>query len=192
MLGEMVEDEEGRLEVVLAASEVETIISQFMSSIGKQGDWDAEEFDSVVSVISGFKFSIFLAVIESKYARDIDNETLIEAVKDLHDMFILDVIKKGKLKKRKEYLPSFREHWFVVQPHLVTLYSNWEEKEKRLEIPLDHQCRVEVARSQSNSRIPVKSKPHRFYLYANEKSYELQATNHRYVICSYCTNTDHV
>ena len=192
MLGEMVEDEEGRLEVVLAASEVETIVHQFVSEVGRGDDWDPEEFDSIVSVIPAFKFSIFLAVIESKYARDIDSETLKEAVKDLHDMFILDVIKKGKLKKRKEYLPSFREHWFVVQPHLVTLYSNWEEKEKRLEIPLDHQCRVEVARSQSNSRIPVKSKPHRFYLYANEKSYELQATNHRYVICSYCTNTDHV
>ena len=180
MLGEMVEDEEGRLEVVLAASEVETIAYQFVSEIGKGEDWDPEEFDSVVSVIPAFKFSIFLAVIESKYARDIDSETLIEAVKDLHAMFLLDVIKKGKLKKHKELLPTFREHWFVIQPRLLSLYSNWEEKEKRGEIPLDHQCRVEAARSQSSSKSPVKSKPHRFYLYANQKTYEFQATNHRY------------
>jgi len=180
MLGEMVEDEEGRLEVVLAASEVETIAYQFVSEIGKGEDWDPEEFDSVVSVIPAFKFSIFLAVIESKYARDIDSETLIEAVKDLHDMFLLDVIKKGKLKKHKELLPTFREHWFVIQPRLLSLYSNWEEKEKRGEIPLDHQCRVEAARSQSSSKSPVKSKPHRFYLYANQKTYEFQATNHRH------------
>ena len=179
MLGEMVDDEEGRLEVVLAASEVETIISQFMSSIGKQGDWDAEEFDSVVSVISGFKFSIFLAVIESKYARDIDNETLIEAVKDLHDMFLLDVIKKGKLKKQMVLIPAFREHWCVVQPRCLSFYSSWEEKEKRGDIPLDPQSRVEAVRSQSSSKSVVKSKPHRFYLHANQKSYEFQATNHR-------------
>ena len=180
MLGEMVEDEEGRLEVVLAASEVETIAYQFVSEIGKGEDWDPEEFDSVVSVIPAFKFSIFLAVIESKYTRDIDSETLIEAVKDLHDVFLLDVLKKGKLKKHMELLPTFREHWFVVQPRLLSMYSNWEEKEKRGEIPLDHQCRVEAVRSQSSSKSPVKSKPHRFYLYANQKTYEFQATNHRY------------
>ena len=179
MLGEMVEDEDRRLEVVLAASEVETIVSQFMSGIGKGEDWDPEEFDSVVSVIPAFKFTIFLAVIESKYARDIDSETLIEAVKDLHDVFLLDVIKKGKLKKQMVLIPAFREHWFVVQPHLLSLYSNWEEKDKRGDIPLDPQCRVEAVRSQSTSKSPVKSKPHRFYLYANHKTYEFQAANHR-------------
>ena len=189
MLGEMVEDEEGRLEVVLAASEVETIVHQFVSEIGNGGDWDPEEFDSIVSVIPAFKFSIFLAVIESKYAKDIDSDTLKEVVKDLHDVFLLDVIKKEKLKKRKDFIPSFREHWFVVQPHLLTLYSSWEEKEKRLKIPLDHQCRIEVPRS--GSKYPVKSKPHRFYLHANERAYEFQATNHRYG-CSTCIHHTHM
>merc|ERR1711892_665464 len=96
------------------------------------------------------------------------------------DMFLLDVIKKGKLKKHKELLPTFREHWFVIQPGCLSLYSSWEEKEKRGEIPLDLKCRVEAIRSQSSSKSPVKSKPHRFYLYANQKTYEFQATNHRH------------
>ena len=183
MLGEMVEDEDGRLEVVLAASEVETIVHQFMTGMGQGEDWDPEEFDSVVSVIPAFKFSIFLAVIESKYARNIDSETLIETVKDLHDMFILDVIKKGKLKKHMDLLPAFREHWFVVQPRLISLYSNWEEKDKRGDIPLDHQCRVEAIKSQSSSRSPVKQKPHCFYLHANQKTYQFQAANHRWAPC---------
>ena len=179
MLGEMVQDEQGKLEVVLAASEVENIVNQFVCQIGKGEDWDPEEFDSVVSVIPAFKFSIFLAVIESKYATDIDSETLIEAVKDLHDTFLLDVLKKGKLKKNMELLPFFREHWFVIQPQLITIYSNWEEKEKRGEIILDPQCRVEAALSQSNSKAALKQKPHRFYLHANQKTYEFQAANHR-------------
>ena len=176
LLGEMVEDEEGRLEVALAASEVEIITRQFMAGLGKADDWDPEEFDLVVSVIPAFKFSIFLAVIESKYAIDIDRETLSEAVKDLHDMFLLDVIKKGKLKKQMDFLPTFREHWIVVQPRLITLYSNCQEKDKRGEIALDHQVRLESAVAGSSR---VKQKPHRFQLHANQKKYEFQASSHR-------------
>ena len=77
MLGEMAEDKEGRLEVVLAIPEVETIAYQFKAGIGKGEDWEAEDFDSIVSVIPAVKFSIFLAVIESKYARDIDSEAMV-------------------------------------------------------------------------------------------------------------------
>ena len=179
LLGEMVEDEEGRLEVALAASEVEIITRQFMAGLGKADDWDPEEFDLVVSVIPAFKFSIFLAVIESKYAIDNERDTLSEAVKDLHDMFLLDVIKKGKLKKQMDFLPTFREHWIVVQPRLITLYSNSQEREKRGEIVLDHQVRLESCLSAGSSRSPVKQRPHRFFLHANQKKYEFQASNHR-------------
>ena len=180
LLGEMVEDEEGRLEVALAASEVEIITRQFMAGLGKADDWDPEEFDLVVSVIPAFKFSIFLAVIESKYAIDNDRDTLSEAVKDLHDMFLLDVIKKGKLKKQMDFLPTFREHWIVLQPRLLTLYSNSQEKEKRGEIVLDHQVRLESCLAGGTSRSPVKQKPHRFFLHSNQKKYEFQASSHRY------------
>ena len=182
LLGEMVEDEEGRLEVALAASEVEIIAKQFMIGLGKSDDWDPEEFDCVVSLIPAFKFSIFLAVIESKYAIDNDSDTLIEAVKELHDYFILDVIKKGKLKKQMDYLPSYREHWFVIQPRMISLYSNCSEKDKRAEIHLDHQCRLESIKTgqSGSSKSPVKQKPHRFYLHANQKKYELQASSHRH------------
>ena len=179
LLGEMVEDEDGRLEVALAASEVEIITRQFMAGLGKADDWDPEEFDLIVSVIPAFKFSIFLAVIETKYAMDIDCDTLNEAVKDLHDMFLLDVIKKGKMKKQMDFLPTFREHWIVVQPRLITLYSNCQEKDKRAEIALDHQVRLEAAPAGGSSRSPVKQKPHRFFIHANQKRYEFQASSHR-------------
>ena len=105
------EDEEGVLEVVVAAAEAETLAHQLVAGvgfffdscsvsapaptstsapaptstsapaptstsafvqIGREEDWDPEEFDSVVSVIPAFKFSIFLAVLESKYAREVD------------------------------------------------------------------------------------------------------------------------
>jgi len=133
----------------------------------------------VVSVLPAFKFSIFLAVIESKYARDTDQDTLQEAVKEVADMFLADVIRKGKLKKHLGLLPTYREHYVVLQPRLVTLYSSAKEKEVRGQIPLTPGCRVEAASASPSSLSPVKLKPHRFLLHANQKVYEFQAQSHR-------------
>ena len=177
LLGEMVEDEEGRLEVALAASEVEILAQQFLTGLGRAEDWDPEDFDSIVSVVPAFKFSIFLAVFESKYAREMDQETLKEAVKELGDRFLLDVVRKGKMKKKMELVPAWRVHWLVVQPRLVSLYSGPEEGSRRGQIPLDSHSRVEAARVAEPGL--VKHKPHRFFLHAGEKSYEFQAGNHR-------------
>jgi len=103
-----------------------------------------------------------------------------EAVKEVGDMFLADVIRKGKLKKHLGLLPTFREHWAVLQPRILTLYSSAREKEVRGQIPLDTQCRVEAAPHQPSSTLsPVKLKPHRFLLHANEKVYEFQAHSHR-------------
>ena len=77
-------DHDGRMvQVALAASEVEIIAKQFVAGLGRAEDWDPEEFDCVVSVIPAFKFPIFLAVLESKYAVDQDPLTLVEAVREL-------------------------------------------------------------------------------------------------------------
>ena len=58
-----------------------------------------------------------------------DKETLEEAVKEVADMFLEDVIRKGKLRKHMGLLPTFREHWAVLQPTLITLYSSSRERE---------------------------------------------------------------
>ena len=122
-LAELVEDEESRLEVALAASEVEIIAKQFMAALGKSDDWDPEEFDLVVSVIPAFKFSIFLAVIESKYAIDNDSDTLEEAVKDLHDYFLHDVINCPL--RAVTWLPCF------ILDHLTQRWISKGGKDKR-------------------------------------------------------------
>jgi len=181
MLGEVVEEEEGVLEVVMAAAEVEAVVHKLVAGIGREEEWDPEQFDSVVSVIPAFKFSIFLAVVESKYARDVDKETLEEAVKEVADMFLEDVIRKGKLRKHMGLLPTFREHWAVLQPTLITLYSSSREKEVRGVIPLSPGCRVEAAPAQTTTSTlsPVKQKPHRFFLHANQKVYQFQTHSHK-------------
>ena len=64
----------------------------------------------------------------------------------------------------------------------VTFYSSTSEKEKRGEIAIDGQCRVEVI-PDSHSKSPLKtpgSKHHsKFQLFASEKTFEFQASDHR-------------
>lgn len=91
---------------------------RFMSSLGQGADWDPEEFDSVVEMIAAFKFGIFLTVLESKYSKDLDEGGMREAIRDIHDYFVKDVIKKGHLGKKMDLLPAYREHYFVLQPQV--------------------------------------------------------------------------
>ena len=73
-----------------------------------------------------------------------DKETLEEAVKEVADMFLEDVIRKGKLRKHMGLLPTFREHWAVLQPRLLTLYSSSREKEVQLPLKVNSlpQCSI--------------------------------------------------
>ncbi len=188
----------------MAAGEVENAAYQFMMSLGRAADWDPEEFDSVASVIPVFKLGVFITVLESKYARDVDDGGLREAVRDVHDFYLLDVIKKvrlieaviyqnivkfifqlfqGHLGKRMDLFPAYREHFFVLQPDRLTLYNGSSQKERRGEISLDGQCRAEAV-PDSSSRSPIKtpgSKSHsRFQVFGNEKTYDFQAQDHRW------------
>ena len=101
-------------------------------------------------------------------------------------------------------MPAFKEYFFVLQPHKLSFYSGQSQRESKGEVKLDAQCRVESikARSEfcfnsleiqaqnsqipqdSTSKSPIKSpgsKRHsKFKLFANEKTYEFQASDHRY------------
>ena len=92
----------------------------------------------------------------------------------------------------------------MLQPHKLSFYSGQSQRESKGEVKLDAQCRVEsikvrsefcfnsLERQAQNSQIhkdstsksPIKSpgsKRHsKFKLFANEKTYEFQASDHRY------------
>lgn len=182
MLADMVENDQGLIEVVMAAGEVENVAYQFMMNLGRGVEWDPEEFDAVAAVIPAFKFGIVVTVLESKYAKDVDAGGLREAVKDVHDFFLLDVVKKGNLGKKLDLVPAFKEYFCVLQPHRLSFYSGQSQREAKGEVKLDAQCRVESVKD-STSKSPIKSpgsKRHsKFKLFANEKTFEFQASDHR-------------
>lgn len=95
----------------MAAGEVENAAFHFTDSLGRGPDWDPEEFDSVASVIPAFKFGIFVTVLESKYAKDVDVGGVREAVNDLHDFFLLDVVKKVKTTLKKPRRTNAENSW---------------------------------------------------------------------------------
>ena len=70
--------------------------------------------------------------------------------------------------------------WLPLQ--VLAFYSGTSEREKRGEIPIDGQCRVEII-PDSTSKSPLKtpgSKHHsKFQLFASQKTYEFQANDHR-------------
>ena len=126
-----------------------------MINLGRGVEWDPEEFDSVAAVIPCFKFGIVVGVLESKYARDVDEGGLREAVRDTHDYFLMDVVKKGHLGKKMDLLPAFRESFFVLQPHKLAFFAGSSQRKKEGEIKLDAQCRAESI-PDSTSKSPLK------------------------------------
>lgn len=57
--------------------------------------WDAADWEALGSSIGHFKWSAFLAVLEAKYCcEQLHAAALVEAVDEIYDVFIEDIIKK--------------------------------------------------------------------------------------------------
>jgi hypothetical protein len=79
--------------VVLHSLEMSRVSSLFVNSVGKQ--WEGKGFNDLAAALkSEFKFSVFLAVLEGRYATGVEAAALKEAVQEVYDVFIDDVIKK--------------------------------------------------------------------------------------------------
>ncbi|KAG1700038.1 Switch-associated protein 70 [Nymphon striatum] len=115
MLGELVQVDNNHSEVVMVADEVEHVTKLFMEAVG-QTNWDSADFSQIAQVLPTFRFSVFLALLETRYANCIEVSGLTEATREVHDMLVEDVIKKGYLSKKMMLVGKMRERWFVLQP----------------------------------------------------------------------------
>ena len=61
-----------------------------------------------------------MTVLESKYARDVDDGGIREAVRDVHDLYLLDVVKKVG---EKEILKKEKNRLFGIVK--LSLPSDW-------------------------------------------------------------------
>lgn len=82
------------LQVVLQPSEAGIVAEQLVLCLGLR--WDAADWEALGSSIGHFKWAAFLAVLEAKYCGDqqLHTAALVEAVDEIYDVFIEDIIKK--------------------------------------------------------------------------------------------------
>lgn len=79
--------------MVLQPSEAGIVAEQLVLCLGLR--WDAADWEALGSSIGHFKWAAFLAVLEAKYCCDHQHaEALVEAVDEIYDVFIEDIIKK--------------------------------------------------------------------------------------------------
>lgn len=57
-------------------------------------------------------------------------ESLNEAIEELYQTYICDIIKKGYLWRRGYLLPTLKEYWFVLQPCELTFYKNATQRDQ--------------------------------------------------------------
>lgn len=174
LLAEMEADVTDSSYLVTANSdEVARIASQFVTSLGL--NWDPLDFSALAAAIGNFRFPTFLAVLESKYSGcgTVDPAALTEAIDDMYQTYVEDVLKKGYLMKKGFLLPTFRYFWFVLRPGELTYYKDSQHKEPSGVIPLDLNSWADAS---SNGGKPDR----RFILSTPEhRGIELGAEDHR-------------
>ncbi|XP_037076233.1 differentially expressed in FDCP 6 homolog, partial [Pollicipes pollicipes] len=90
------------VQVVMNAGEVDFVASKFVQALGRV--WDSADFQQLAEIIHHFKFTIFLAFLETRYTQDMETEALREAIDDVYDVVVEDVVKKGPLQRRADCL----------------------------------------------------------------------------------------
>ncbi|CAG9561725.1 unnamed protein product [Danaus chrysippus] len=159
-----------KYQVVLQPSEAGIIVEQLVHCLGLR--WDAADWEALGSSIGHFKWAAFLAVLEAKYCCDqLHSAALVEAVDEIYDVFIEDIIKKGYLFKRGYLLPTMREYWCVLQPCALTYYKSSSQKEQCGRIAIDEYCSVEAAVGEG--------KIQRFQLITPERTFEFGTQDHK-------------
>ncbi|XP_013145039.1 PREDICTED: switch-associated protein 70-like [Papilio polytes] len=174
LLADLVQDSEesSRYVVVLQPSEAGIVAEQLVLCLGLR--WDAADWEALGSSIGHFKWAAFLAVLEAKYCCDHQHaEALVEAVDEIYDVFIEDIIKKGYLYKRGYLLPTMREYWCVLQPCALTYYKSSAQREQCGRVAIDEYCSVEAAPSAGDGKLQ------RFQLVTPERTFEFATQDHK-------------
>ncbi|KAJ2949257.1 hypothetical protein O0L34_g6210 [Tuta absoluta] len=173
LLADLVEDgdDSAKYLVVLQPSEAGLVAEQLVHCLGLR--WDAADWEALGSSIGHFKWAAFLAVLEAKYCCDqhLHSAALVEAVDEIYDVFIEDIIKKGYLFKRGYLLPTMRQYWCVLQPCALTYYKSWSQKEQCGRIAIDEYCSVEAGAGEG--------KLQKFQLITPERTFEFGTQDHK-------------
>ncbi|XP_063708030.1 differentially expressed in FDCP 6 homolog [Culicoides brevitarsis] len=176
MLADQIEAQDSSLFCAIAGAEALHIVQQLLSSLGLDYETD-NRFEYLSNTDTVLTFSNFLQLIDFQECTDIKDcrEPLKEAVEDMYQTYIMDVIKKGYLLKRGYLLPTLREYWFVLQPCELSYYKHSNEKELCGTIHLDSKSSVRPCISNNGKHEKVQ----KFVVSFRDRVFELAAMDHR-------------
>lgn len=162
--------------MLLHASEVALILQQIIVSLGMDCENDSL-YNNLTNNTSSFYFHQFLEFIEISDRNDSTEctESINEAVDEIYQTYIKDVIKKGYLLKRGYLLPTLKEYWVVLQPCELSYYKNHTEKECCGNIALDPNCMIKPTPTSSGKH----DKFLKFTLSTRDRNNEFATTDHR-------------
>ncbi|XP_018561110.1 switch-associated protein 70 [Anoplophora glabripennis] len=167
VLAELIPDEnnENTYQVLLHPTEVCSLAQTLASSLGCF--FDEEDFTSLSISMGNFRLTPFIAVLESRCLDGVRDQVAIsEAVTDIYQKIVEDVIKKGFLCKKGYIFPTMREYWFVLRPSELTFFKGRSEKDRCGSLPIEPGCKIEPKTG------------YRILLHTPERSFELGTTDH--------------
>ena len=170
-LGELMSDPDLAHQVVMNAGEVDYVASKFVQALGRV--WDSADFQQLAEIIHHFKFAIFLAFLETRYAQDVETEALREAVADVYDLVVEDVLLSGHLHRRASCLRRYRPLWCVLTPRALRCFRRRGDSGPRFELPFSPQTQVTNLIEQSGVR------PNRFSVTTDGDSVQLAAPDYK-------------
>ncbi|CAH1109939.1 unnamed protein product [Psylliodes chrysocephalus] len=167
VLAELTPDQynENVYQALLHPSEVCNIAQALTSSLGC--NFDDDDFTSLSISMGNFRLAPFIAVLESRCLNGVKEDVAItEAITDIYQKMVEDVIKKGFLSKKGYIFPTMREYWFVLRPSELTYYKGRNEKDRCGSLPIEPGCKVEPKTG------------YKILLHTSERTFELGTTDH--------------
>ncbi|XP_053375261.1 switch-associated protein 70-like [Mercenaria mercenaria] len=114
-------------------------------------------------------FTEFLNVFEKDYVVGLSNRNITQGLNHLYDTYILNILMKGKIKKRGFKVKSWKDRWLVLTPTKLNYFVGPDEKVQKGTIQFDSDCSVEVPPDRPAH------KPNRFVIQTPKKPYEMSA-----------------
>ncbi|ELU04097.1 hypothetical protein CAPTEDRAFT_77392, partial [Capitella teleta] len=125
-------DEGGGVEfpVVIDAEEVELLLQKFHSSCGTK--FNTSEFEMIRKEISSFNVAQVVNLVEEHHCKGADAEAMSNAIQEMYDELLVEVIKKGYLnKKGTSKMTAWKERWFVLTPRFIYYYTSRDEMDRK-------------------------------------------------------------
>ncbi|XP_076045538.1 uncharacterized protein LOC143027821 [Oratosquilla oratoria] len=121
LLADKYEDKKVLTQVCLTVGEVGEVTRRLVEALGRE--WDEQDFDNLASLIPSFSFPVFLTFLEGRYAQDIETPALEDAVSDVFDFFVEQVMRRGKLYQRLSWAPLWVCREVEVVPWALRMRS---------------------------------------------------------------------